>query len=93
MPREAPEPVPFEKYCELSGAMAAWSKLGKDVGAMMNEKFRMSAAEFSNVSGYWMRRAMLDPSLLDRQQKLTQVYEELYSDSDSDPDPDADIVY
>src|SRR5262249_15404691 len=44
------EPCSFDKYCEMSGAMAAWSEQGKDVNAMLKEAFNVLAADFSNIS-------------------------------------------
>jgi hypothetical protein len=84
-----PEPMSFERYCEASGAMAAWSKQGKDVNAMLKEHFGIMAIDFSTISTYWTMKGMSDFSMLDRQQKLIEKYEATYSD----PDPDADLVF
>jgi hypothetical protein len=86
---QAAEPISFETYCEIAGAMAAWSKQGKDVNAMMHEKWKLTAADYSNASMFWMQKGMADMSLFDKQSKLTQKYEEMYAE----PDPDADLVF
>ena len=83
------EPVSFETYCEMSGAMAAWSEQGKDVNAMLKEKFNVLAADFSNISMYWTQKGMTDFSLFDKQQKLIDAAKERYAE----PDPDADLVF
>ena len=87
-PSGAP-PVSFETYCEMSGAMAAWSEQGKDVNAMLKEKFNVLAADFSNISMYWTQQGMTDFSLFDRQQKLIDAAKARYAE----PDPDADLVF
>lgn len=83
------EPVSFETYCEMSGAMAAWSEQGKDVNAMLKEKFNVLAADFSNISMYWSQRGMTDFSLFDKQSKLIDQAKARYAE----PDPDADLVF
>ncbi len=87
-PAGAP-PVSFEKYCEMSGAMAAWSEQGKDVSAGLKERFGILAADFSNISMYWTQQGMSDLTLFDRQQRLIDHYKAQYAE----PDPDADLVF
>ncbi len=72
------EPVSFEKYAEISGAMAAWSKQGKDVNAGLNKHFQMNAQDFSQVAGYWSQKMMQDFSMFDRLSQLTTQYEQKY---------------
>jgi hypothetical protein len=83
------EPVSFEKYCEMSGAMAAWAEQGKDVNAMLKEKFNVLAADFSNISMYWSQKAMTDFSLIEKQSRTIDQYKARYAE----PDPDADLVF
>ena len=66
-----PAPMPFEKYADISGAMAAWSKQGKDISAGLHKHFNLSAQDFSNVSMYWSTHMMQDFSMMDRLTKLT----------------------
>ena len=68
----------FEKFCEIGGAMAAWSKTGKDVNAMLTKHFGMSAMDYSNVSMYFMQKMMADVSLLEKQAQLAAQYEQKY---------------
>ena len=70
------EPIPFEKYAEISGAMAAWSKQGKDISAGLHKHFQMTAQDFSSVSMFWSQKMMQDMSSFDRLSKLTAEYEQ-----------------
>ena len=63
----AAEPMTFEKYCEIAGAMQAWSKQGKDVSAGLHKYFQMTAMDYSNVSMYWSQKMMADLSMFERQ--------------------------
>ncbi len=73
-----PEPVSFEKYAEISGAMAAWSKQGKDISAGLHTAFKMTAQDFSNIGMYWSTKMMQDFSLMERLSQLTTHYERQY---------------
>lgn len=77
-PSAAAEPLSFEKYAEISGAMAAWSKQGKDISAGLDKHFKMTAQDFSNVSMYWSQKMMQDLSSFDRLSDLTKRYEQQY---------------
>lgn len=72
------EPMSFEKYCEISGAMAAWSKQGKDISAGLDKHFKMTAMDFSNVSMFWSQKMMADMSMFQKQSDLTARYEQQY---------------
>ena len=41
------EPIPFEKACEIQGAMTAWSNTGQDVNALLQSQFGMNAADWA----------------------------------------------
>jgi hypothetical protein len=77
-PNAAAEPMSFEKYCEVSGAMGAWSKQGKDISAMLDKHFKMTAMDVSNVSMYWSQRMMQDLSMFQTQSDLSAKYEQQY---------------
>jgi hypothetical protein len=77
-PSAAAEPLSFEKYAEISGAMSAWSKQGKDISAGLDKHFKMTAQDFSNVSMYWSQKMMQDLSSFDRLSDLTKRYEQQY---------------
>ncbi len=72
------EPMTFEKYCEVSGAMSAWSKQGKDISAMLDKHFKMTAMDVSSVSMYWSQRMMQDMSMFEKQSQLTTQFEQRY---------------
>ena len=72
------EPVSFDRYCEISGAMSAWTKQGKDISAGLHKHFQMSAIDFSNVGMYWSQKMMADLSMFDTQSKLVAQYEQKY---------------
>ncbi|MDB4934209.1 MAG: hypothetical protein JWP87_1181 [Labilithrix sp.] len=75
----AAEPMSFEKYCEIAGAMQAWSKQGKDISAGLHKYFQMTAMDYSNVSMYWSQKMMADLSMFDRQTQMTNHYELQYA--------------
>jgi hypothetical protein len=78
-PAAAAEPVTFEKYAEISGAMSAWAKQGKDISAGLDKHFnKMTAQDFSNISMYWSNKMMQDLSSFDRLNTLVQQYEQKY---------------
>jgi hypothetical protein len=72
------EPVSFEKYAEISGAMSAWSKQGKDISAGLHKHFAMTAQDFSSISMFWSTKMTQDFSLMDRLSDLTTKYEQQY---------------
>ncbi|MEI8255395.1 MAG: hypothetical protein WCJ30_06940 [Deltaproteobacteria bacterium] len=72
------EPVPFERFCEIMGAQTAWSRTGRDVNAMLRQVFNMSAADWSNISAYWMSRIPTDMNLAMQMTPLSQKYEQRY---------------
>jgi hypothetical protein len=78
-PQAAAEPISFEKYCEIGGAMQAWSKQGKDVNAGLHKYFQMSAIDYSNVGMYWTQKMMADLSMFERQTQLSSHYEHQYA--------------
>ena len=78
-PQAAAEPISFEKYCEIGGAMQAWSKQGKDVNAGLHKYFQMSAIDYSNVGMYWSQKMMADLSMFDRQTQLSNHDEQQYA--------------
>lgn len=78
-PQASAEPMSFEKYCEVGGAMQAWSKQGKDISAGLHKYFQMSAMDVSNVSMYWSQKMMADLSMFERQTQLQTHYEAQYA--------------
>ena len=78
-PSAASEPMGFEKYCEIAGAMQAWSKQGKDISAGLHKHFQMTAMDYSNVSMYWSQKMMADLSMFERQTQIANHFEAQYA--------------
>lgn len=72
------EPVPFEKLCEIQGAMTAWAETGQDVNAMLKHTFNMSAIDWSSISMWWMTKMQADISLMTRYGTESDRYAEQY---------------
>ena len=75
------EPMPFDKVCEIQGAMSAWSKSGKDVNALLKKHFNMVAADWSAASTWWMTQLMADIPRFDVYNKKCEQYEKKYGES------------
>lgn len=71
-------PISFEKNAEIAGAMAAWSKQGKDVNALLHSTFGMTAMDLSAASTWWMTQMMADLPKFDVYNKLVADYEAKY---------------
>jgi hypothetical protein len=72
------EPVPFERLCEIQGAMTAWSNSGQDVNAMLKHSFDMNAQDWSSVSMWWMTKMQSDMALMQKYSELSDKYAEQY---------------
>lgn len=73
-----PASVSFDKYCEISGAIGAWSELGVDSNAEIEKVFGMTMLDYGNVATHWSNQMMADVSLMTVYgEKLTQ-YQERY---------------
>jgi hypothetical protein len=72
------EPIPFEKLCEVQGAMTAWSTTGQDVNALLKKQFNMTALDWSNVSTWWMTQLMADVARFDTYNKKCEAYAAKY---------------
>jgi hypothetical protein len=75
------EPIPFEKVCEIQGAMSAWSKSGKDVNALLKKQFNMVAADWSAANTWWLTQLMADIPRFDVYNKKCGEYEKKYGES------------
>jgi len=82
------EPMPFEKCCEIQGAMAAWSKSGQDVNALLKSKFNMLAADFSAAHTWWLTQLMADLPRFNDYTAKTEAYEKKYAGSTGASDSD-----
>ncbi len=84
------EPISFERYCEISGAMSAWAEQGGDVNGMLTQVFGLTTMQWVNVGGYWSQKMMTDMDLMGRMGDLTEQYKQKYSAGD--PDADLDVI-
>jgi hypothetical protein len=80
------EPVSWEKYNEIGGAQRAWSQSGKDVNAMLQQQFGVSALDWSNMSQYWMARMMSDPQKMMEMNTLQEQWAARYAAPKADQD-------
>lgn len=89
------EPVPFERLCEIQGAMSAWSATGQDVNAMLQEVFGINALDWSNMSSWWMSRMATDWERMQAYTEKSEAYEAQYKAAAgvTGEDPDADIQF
>ncbi len=85
-------PMPFEKTCEIQGAMQAWSKTGQDVNALLNQTFKMNAADFAAVHSWWLSQLTADVARFPEYTRLTGLAEEKYS-TGAPAKPDADLSF
>ena len=72
------EPIPFEKLCEIQGAMGAWAKTGQDVNANLESQFNMRANDWSAASTWWMTQLMADMSRFTVYNKRVEEFEGRY---------------
>lgn len=80
------EPVSWDKYNEIGGAQRAWSQSGKDVNAMLQQQFGISALDWSNMSQYWMARMMSDPQKMMEMNTLQEQWAARYAAPKADQD-------
>jgi hypothetical protein len=86
------EPMPFERYCEIQGAMSAWSTNGLDVNAMLKHTFDMNAQDWSMASMWWMTHMQSDLSYFTKWEALTKKYEEQYG-ANANKGADDDLAF
>ncbi len=72
------EPIPFEKLCEIQGAMTAWSNTGQDVNALLKKQFNMTAMDWSNASTWWMSQMTANVSMFDQYNQKCEAYAARY---------------
>lgn len=73
------EPIPFEKVCEIQGAMSAWAKSGQDVNALLQSTFGMKAMDFSAAQTWWLTQLMADFPRFEVYNKKVEEWEQKYS--------------
>ncbi|MEZ4229536.1 MAG: DUF6620 family protein [Polyangiaceae bacterium] len=73
------EPMSFERYCELAGAMAAWGEMGVDMSAEVERRFGVSIMDYGNIASWWMTRMMEDMSLQSAYSEKLEFYQRQYA--------------
>ena len=86
------EPIPFDKCCEIQGAMQAWSETGQDVNAMLQQTFQMNAADFSAAHSWWLSQLTADLSRFDEYNTKVEAYSKQYKGAAAAP-TDQDIAF
>ncbi len=72
------EPCTLERYSEIMGAQSAWSQQGRDVNAMLQQQFGMTALDWSNMSQYWSAKMTQDYRIAMQMSDMQQHYEKQY---------------
>ena len=72
------EPVTLERYSEIAGAQSAWAQQGKDVNAMLQKQFGITAIDWSNMSQYWSAEFQRDYRIAIQHSDLSTKYTERY---------------
>jgi hypothetical protein len=70
--------MPFEKVCQIQGALSAWSKTGKDVNTLLHQQFGLSAMDFSNIQMWWMTQMNADLRKYDEYNRQITHWEQQY---------------
>lgn len=87
-----PEPMPFERCCEIQGAIQAWSVTGQDVNAMLAKTFGMNAQDFSAAHTWWISQLTADAARFSEYNELCERYQAQYS-AGAPAAPDSDIAF
>ena len=83
-----PEPISFDRCCEIQGAMRAWSKNGKDVNALLKKHFNMLAIDWSAASTWWMTQMTADLTKMREYHRRSDAFERKYADQGGAGDQD-----
>jgi hypothetical protein len=84
--KDAPEPVPFERYVEIMTAQSCWAEAGKDVNAMLKKVFNMTAVDWSNLGAYWSQKMLADVAIVSQLSELQAKYKPRYQTAEQDDD-------
>ncbi len=72
------EPVPFEAFCELAGAQAAWTSAGLDPKLEASNYFLLEPDELAVAELYWTDRLAADRKLARRFARRMLEYKEQF---------------
>lgn len=75
---DAEEPVPFERYCEMTAAMSVWSQSGADVMSEFPRAFGLSLVDYGRIATYWGARLAGEPRLMKSYVELVQRFTAQY---------------
>lgn len=73
------EPVPFERFCEMAGAIAGWSDAGLDSNEMLTKKFGVSMMDYCNISSWWFSQMTADMNLMNQYTAKVEHYQKAYA--------------
>ena len=86
------EPMPFDRCCEIQGAMSAWAKSGQDVNALLKKHFNMTASDFAAAHTWWLSQLTANIARFDEYTKKCAAYEAKYADAGAGKN-DSDIEF
>jgi hypothetical protein len=73
------DPVPFEKWVEISAAQQAASEQGIDPQADLKEKFNLSLMDWVNINNYWAQEYAMNWSKYSGHDELFNKYKNQYA--------------
>ena len=79
------EPIPFERFCEMAGAIAGWSIAGQDSNALIEQKFGVSMLDYCNISTWWYTQMTADMDLMSRHSARVEYYQNQYAKGVTSP--------
>ncbi len=85
------EPVSMERYAEIGGAQSAWAQQGRDVNAMLQQQFGISAIDWSNMSQYWSAKMTSDYRVAVQLMDLQTGFEKQYLGAAGGHDDDLEV--
>ena len=85
-------PIPYERACEIQGAMTAWSETGQDVNALLQAQFGMNAADWSAANMWWLTQLQADVSKFADWQARCDQYTAKYRGG-APARPDTDLTF
>lgn len=85
------DPCTLERYAEIGGAQSAWAQQGRDVNAMLQQQFGITALEWSNLSQYWSAKFAGDYRIAMKFGDLQTHYEQQYKAQGGSFDSDLSV--
>lgn len=85
------DPCTLERYAEIGGAQSAWAQQGRDVNAMLQQQFGITALEWSNLSQYWSAKFAGDYRIAVKYGDLQTHFEKQYMAQGGNFDSDLNV--